>query len=92
MKVTFKLGKEKHIVAFQQSTSINTHIIVLPKTSKDLDVMDTAIAKSGYDAVIAGIILYLEKKLKTKININYNYQGAGYGFDIDMYEILNKLK
>jgi|TARA_R100000541_G_scaffold22133_2_gene32153 hypothetical protein len=91
MKVTFKLGKEKHTVGFQQSTSINTHIIVLPKTSKDLDVMDI-LTKDGDDGVIEGIKLYLEKKIKTKININYNYQGAGYGFDIDMYEILNKLK
>ena len=91
MKITFKLGNEKHNMIFQTSTSRSTDIVTIAKTSKDLDVLDI-LTKNGDEAVIEGIKSHLENKLKTKIDIDYNYQGAGFGFNIDKYSILTKLK
>ena len=68
MKITFKLGKEKHNMIFQTSTSRSTDIVTIAKTSKDLDVLDI-LTKDGDEAVITGIKSHLENKLKTKTSL-----------------------
>lgn len=95
MKVDIKSGGQKYSVDFSISTGArDTHLVAMAKSSKDLDVLQAAIAARGAgDEIIGKIIaVAIEKKLKLPIDYDYGYQGAGYGFKFDLYSIAKMVK
>ena len=94
MKVDIKAGGQKYSVDFRiLASQKNTHFTAIPKSSKDLDELQTAIINRGVNDDMIGIIIAkaLEKKLKLPIDVEYGYKGSGYGFIFDLYSIAKKL-
>jgi hypothetical protein len=77
-------------VEFSAMVSDN-RFIFLPKTSKDLDKIETLnLDRSSIEILLENRI---NEKLKgIELVRDKTYQGAGYGFVIDLNKILNKLK
>jgi len=96
MKIDIKSGGKRFTVNFKISPSSlkDTHLTAIAKSSKDLDVLQDAIASRGNTDEIIGKIIAdaIEKKLKLPIDFDYGYQGAGYGFKFDLWSISDKLK
>jgi hypothetical protein len=75
-------------------SSPKNNIVLLPKSMKDRDKIDTMVAKMGSDGKLDFIGLlktHLEKKLGLKVIEDKRYSGAGYAFEIDMDTLLKKL-
>ena len=71
--------------------TFNDRIIALPKTSKDLDKLDTL---NLYREDI-GVLLEndINRKFKeVEFEYDKSYQGAGYGFTINLDKLVRKLK
>lgn len=97
MKIDIKSGGQTYSVNFKISPGSmrgSTHLIVMAKSSKDLDILDDVISnRDNNDEIIGKIIATaLEKKLKLPIDFDYGYQGAGFGFKFDLWSIADKLK
>lgn len=95
MKIDIKAGGQKYSVDFNiNSGRGDIHFIATPKSSKDLDELQTAIVnKGGNDQTIAVIIAKaIENKLKLPVEPDYGYGGAGYGLKLDLYSIAKSLK
>ena len=76
------------------ATSPKNNIVLLPKSMKDRDKIDTMVSKMGSDGKLDFIGLlktHLEKKLGLKVIEDKRYSGAGYAFEIDMDTLLKKL-
>ena len=70
---------------------VDDRFVFLPKTSKDLDKIDTLkLYKEDVAVLIENRINSQFKEVEFKYD--KSYQGAGYGFNIDLNKILNKLK
>jgi hypothetical protein len=94
MKIDIKAGGMKYSVDFKiMPGSRDTHLSAIPKSSKDLDELQTAISNRGAGDDMIGVIVEkaLENKLKLPIEVDHSYSGAGYGFKFDLYSIVNKL-
>lgn len=94
MKIDIKAGGQKYSVDFKiMPGSRDTHLSAIPKSSKDLDELQTAISNRGAGDDMIGVIVgkALENKLKLPIEVDHSYSGAGYGFKFDLYSIVNKL-
>ena len=94
MKINLKAGGKKHSIDFRVSTSRSADIIVMAKTSKDLDTLQQVISDTdGADMGIKEILRQtIENKLKLPVEIDYIYMGAGFAFKFDIYSIIQKLK
>ena len=92
MKVAFKHKGVSHRIDFRVTTSRFTDIVLLAKSSKDLDILKPLTDEDGGRAVKEAIKQKLEFRLNIPINIDYNYDGAGYGFNVDFYGVIKKLK
>ena len=95
MKIKIKAGKQNHIVDFQISTGIGkTHMSAIASSSKELDLLQTAISDRNVDDDIIGAIIAkaISNKLKLPVEFDYDYNGAGYGLKLDIYSIIKKLK
>ena len=79
---------------FEALFSVYAHdsrIALIPKSSKELDKLDTL----DFHREDIGVLIKnrLNDQFKeVKFNYDKNYQGAGYGFTIDMHSIIKKLK
>ena len=92
MKVAFKSKGKSHRVDFRVSTSRYTDIVLLAKSSKDLDILKPLTDEDGGRAVKEAIKQKLEFRLNIPITIDWNYDGAGFGFNVDFYGVIKKLK
>tara|TARA_R100001443_G_scaffold114934_1_gene131737 strand:- start:193 stop:477 length:285 start_codon:yes stop_codon:yes gene_type:complete len=94
MKINLKVGGKKHSIDFRVSTSRSANIIVMAKTSKDLDTLQQVISDTdGADMGVKEVIRQtIEKKLKLPVEIDYGYMGAGFAFKFDMYSVIQQLK
>lgn len=95
MKIDIKSGGKQFSVDFRISPGLrDTHLTAIAKSSKDLDVLQAAIASRGNTDEIIGRIIAtaIEKKLKLPIDFDHGYQGAGFGFKLDLYSIAKSLK
>jgi hypothetical protein len=94
MKIDIKAGGQKYSVDFKiMPGSRDTHLSAIPKSSKDLDELQTAISNRGAGDSMIGVVVAkaLENKLKLPIEVDHSYSGAGYGFKFDLYSIVSKL-
>ena len=93
MKVKFKLGGSKYEVEFSLAPTPDGFSL-LAKDTKNLDILQNAIADSEAPAYLINTVLQkeLEKQLKLPIDIDSRYPGAGYGFKFDIYSIAKMLK
>ena len=65
-------------------------IIFIPKTSKDLDIIDGAGLSDS--EVQKSLVEFCEKKIRGfKFDRSISYRGAGYGIDLDMDSLVKKL-
>ncbi len=81
----------KHNIQFQVSARPNDgSIVLIAKTSNDLDSLQTAIADDSFDK--ADLAKSLEKKLRIPIEVDYGWKGAGYAFKIDLYSLVKMVK
>ena len=81
----------KHNVQFQVSARPNDgSIVLIAKTSNDLDSLQNAIADDSFDK--ADLAKSLEKKLRIPIEVDYGWKGAGYAFKIDLYSLVKMVK
>jgi hypothetical protein len=92
MRVAFKHSGKTHRLDFRLSTSRFTDIILLAKTSKDLDILNPLTDEDGGRAVKEAMKQKLEFRLSIPINIDHNYDGAGFGFNVDFYGVIKNLK
>ena len=92
MKVAFKHSGKTHRIEFRLSTSRYTDIILIAKSSKDLDILNPLTGEVGGRAVKEAIKQKLEFRLNVPILIDWNYDGAGFGFNVDFYGVIKKLK
>ena len=95
MKIDIKQGGKKFSVNFLIVPGRgDVHFSAMAKSSKDLDIIQTAIEEKGAGDDMIGVIIgkAIEKKLKLPIEVDHGYQGAGYGFKFDLYSIAKSLK
>ena len=92
MKVAFKHSGKTHRIEFRLSTSRFTDIILIAKSSKDLDILNPLTNEDGGRAVKEAMKQKLEFRLSIPITIDWNYDGAGFGFNVDFYGVIKKLK
>ena len=92
MKVAFKAKGKRYSIDFRVSTSRFTDIILLAKSSAELDTLNPLTDEDGGRAVKEAIKQKLEFRLGIPINIDHNYDGAGFGFNVDFYGDIKKLK
>ena len=62
--------------------------VFLPKTSKDLDKLELV----EYNTLVETLLDYLKKQTSLQFDWDPTYRGAGYGFNLNLNQILNKLK
>jgi|TARA_B110000858_G_C17431013_1_gene305445 hypothetical protein len=102
MKIEIKSGGKKFTVNFLviPSTTKDVHLSAMARTSKDLDIIQSAIeAGRGNNDLsdvqnMIGLIIAkaVSKKLKLPVKPKSNYDGAGYGLEFDLYSIAKSLK
>jgi len=93
MRVGFKHKGKSHRVDFRVSTSRNTDIVMMAKSSRDLEILDgLRDTEEGDRPIQEGLKKKIEFRLNVPINIDFNYNGAGYGFNVDFYGVIDKLK
>jgi hypothetical protein len=95
MKIDIKQGGKKFSVNFLIVPGRgDVHFSAMAKSSKDLDIIQTAVEEKGAGDDMIGVIIgkAIEKKLKLPIEVDHGYQGAGYGFKFDLYSIAKLLK
>ena len=93
MRIGFKHNGKSHRVDFRVSTSRFTDIIMIAKSTKDLEVLDVLTDTDEGDRPIKeGIKQKIVERLDIPVNIDHNYNGAGYGFNVDFYGVIDKLK
>ena len=74
-----------------QVNSYDGRLLILPKTSKDLDKLDTLLLdREGIAIIIENRINDQFKEIEFKRD--NTYQGAGYGFTVDLEKVVKKLK
>jgi len=95
MKIDIKSGGKKFTVNFNiVPGQRDIDLVAMAKSSKDLDILQDALADRNAGDEMPGVIIAkaLEKKLKLPIEPAYGYTGAGFGFKFDMYSIAKSLK
>tara|TARA_R110000803_G_scaffold27856_2_gene64824 strand:- start:503 stop:790 length:288 start_codon:yes stop_codon:yes gene_type:complete len=95
MKIKIKAGNENHIVDFKIVPDIGkTHMSAIASSSKELDLLQTAISDRDANDDIIGVIIAkaISNKLKLPVEFDYDYNGSGYGLKFDIYSIVKKLK
>ena len=94
MKIDIKAGGQKYSVDFNiNSGRGDIHFIATPKSSKDLDELQTAIVNKGGSDQTVGVIIAkaIGNKLKLPVEPDYGYSGAGYGLVLDLYSMAKQL-
>ena len=91
MILTFKVDGKTYKVEFQTSVSKNNVITCIPKTTKDVDTVQTVISQSQAMVVQKGIQQHIEKEIKLPIEIERDYNGPGFGFTVDLYDLVKGL-
>lgn len=81
-----KLGKIEFTTDFR-----NDRIVLMARSSKDLDLLD-AVKNSSNKDIRELLLPLLEKKSGLKFRIDYSYPGAGYAFKIEEDSILKLLE
>ena len=81
-----KLGKVEFTTDFR-----NDRIVLMARTSKDLDLID-AIKNSSSKDIRELLLPLLEKKSGLKFRIDWGYAGAGFAFKIEEDSILKLLE
>ena len=95
MKIDIKSGGKRFSVNFNiVPGQRDIHLVAMAKSSKDLDILQDALADRNAGDEMPGVIIAkaLEKKLKLPIEPAHGYTGAGFGFKFDMYSIAKSLK
>jgi hypothetical protein len=91
MILAFKVDGKTYKVEFQTSVSKNNVITCIPKTTKDVDTVDTVISQSQAMVVQKGIQQHIEKVLRIPIEIERDYTGPGFGFTVGLYDLVKGL-
>ena len=91
MILAFKVDGKTYKVEFQTSVSKNNIITCIPKTTKDVDTVQTVISQSQAMVVQKGIQQHIEKEIKLPIEIERDYNGPGFGFTVDLYDLVKGL-
>jgi len=76
------------------ASSPKNNIVLLPKSRKEIEKIDTIKEKLGDgadDDFLSLLKIRIEKKLGISVIPNKRYEGAGYAFDIDIDELIKKL-
>jgi hypothetical protein len=96
MKVNVKAGNKKYAIEFSVHPGPRTgpHLVVMAKSSKDLDMVQDYIESQGGGDKIMGVIVAqaVEKQLKLPVEKDYGYPGAGIGLNFDLYSVAKSLK
>ena len=86
-------GRKEKVRLRISSGSGSTHLVVLPKSSRDLDILRQVKIQNGIgdEEIGTAVAKMVEKKIKLPAKFDYGYRGYGYGLKFDLYSIAKML-